>query len=157
MRPATLLVIMLLMFVGGSPSSTAGGIKTTTLAVILAAVNAELRGREPRLLGRTLAAEVLRRATTVVTVSAAIVFLALLCLSLTERQDLLALAFEVVSAFGTVGLSTGITSSLSTAGKLIVILTMFAGRVGPLTVALAVSGSSAPEVQRPAREDLPVG
>ena len=157
MRDGTLLVTMALMFIGGSPGGTAGGIKTTTLAIIAAALNAELRGHEPRLLGRGLGADIVRRAVAVATISFAGVFVALFALSLTEHHSLRSLAFEVVSAFGTTGLSTGLTPLLSNAGKLILVVTMFAGRVGPLTLALAVGLERKRALHRLPNESLPVG
>ena len=153
----SLLVLIVLMFVGGSPGSTAGGVKTTTLAVIVAAFRAEIRGGEPRLGGRTLPEGAVRRATAVMASAIAIILFAMLSLSLTEHQSFERIAFEAVSAFGTVGLSTGITPELSTPGKLVLALTMFVGRVGPLTVALAVGQAVAGRRFRPAREDLPIG
>lgn len=157
MADATLLVCMVLMFIGGSPGSTAGGIKTTTAAVIGATLAGELRGQEPRLLGRTLPAEVLRRASAVASISVAVVVIALFFLSLTEDHSFRRLAFEVVSAFSTTGLSTGITPALSAAGKLIIVLTMFIGRTGPLTLALAVGRSQKAPLHRLAHESLPIG
>jgi trk system potassium uptake protein TrkH len=157
MRPATLLVIGLLMFVGGSPVSTAGGIKTTTAAVLFAAFRGELRGREPRLMRRTVRPEILRRATSVAFASALVVLVSLLALTLTEELSFLALAFESVSAFSTTGLSTGITPELSAPGKLVLVATMFVGRLGPLTVALAVARGYKKEPYRYPGEDLPIG
>lgn len=157
MTDAALLVTMALMFVGGSPGSTAGGIKTTTVAVIGAAVRAELRGHEPHIFGRALTREVVRRAVAVLTIALVVVFAALFALSLTEEQPLRRLAFEVISAFSTTGLSTGLTPLLTPAGKVIVIATMFAGRVGPLTIALALSVERTRALHRLPTETLPVG
>ncbi len=157
MRDATLLIMCVLMFIGGSPTSTAGGIKTTTAAVIAAALRAELRARDPELLGRALPAELLRKATAVAALSLVIVLVVVLALTLTEDLPFIKLAFEAVSAFGTVGLSTGITGGLTAAGKLIVALTMFIGRVGPLTIALAVGREHERKPYRLAPEALPVG
>jgi len=153
----TLLVLIVLMFIGGSPGSTAGGIKTTTLAVIVAGFRAEIRGGDPRLGGRTLPEGAVRRATAVTASAIAIVLFAMLSLTLTEHQSFERIAFEAVSAFGTVGLSTGITPALSTPGKLVIAVTMFVGRVGPLTVALAVGQAVARRRYRLAQEDLSIG
>jgi len=157
MRDATLLVTCGLMLIGGSPSSTAGGIKTTTAAVFLAALRGELRGHEPTLAGRSLPPELLRRATAVVSLSVMIVGAVILLLTLTEDQPFIALAFEAVSAFATVGLSVGITGSLSAAGKCIIATAMFLGRVGPLTIALAVGQQRDRRPFRLAPESLPIG
>jgi trk system potassium uptake protein TrkH len=154
---AALMVTMALMFIGGSPGSTAGGVKTTTAAVLFAALRGELRGREPRLGNRAIPPETLRRAIAVVSVGILVVFGASLLLTLTEPHSFMAVAFEAVSAFATTGLSLGITPELSIPGKMVVIATMFIGRVGPLTVALAVSDrySTAPHRLPPA--ELPIG
>jgi trk system potassium uptake protein TrkH len=157
MAAATLLFSCVLMFIGGSPGSTAGGIKTTTAATLFATMRAELTGRDAVLGRRTIAVDVVRKATAVAAISAMIVLGALLLLTLTEKHDFLRLLFETCSAFGTVGLSTGITPELSTPGKLVVILTMFVGRVGPLTIALAVAAAASRARYRYASENLPIG
>lgn len=153
---ATMLVLMGLMFVGGSPGSCAGGIKTTTFAVVVATMRAELVGRDPQIGGREISAGTIRRAIAVISLSAAIVFVCTLALSVSEDLPFLAVAFESVSAFATVGLSTGITPQLGATAKLILVLTMFIGRVGPLTIALAVSRRR-PVRYRLAQEDLHIG
>lgn len=154
-----LLWTCVLMFIGGSPGSTAGGIKTTTLATLWATLRGELRGREPQLAHRAIAPEVFRRATAVAAISAGIVLASLTLMTVVEaKQDFIKLLFEVCSAFGTVGLSAGITSTLSVAGKLVIILTMFVGRCGPLTIALAVaSAEGSRQPYRLARESMPIG
>jgi trk system potassium uptake protein TrkH len=148
MRPATLLFTCFAMFVGAGPGSTAGGIKTTTLAALFAAFRGELRGEKPRLFDRTLGEAVVRRAIGVAFLSTLLVIAVVFLLLLTERHEPLALLFETVSAFSTTGMSTGITPKLSVAGKLLIIVTMLIGRVGPLTVALALSA----QARRPAHE-----
>lgn len=148
--PATLVVICFLMFVGASPGSTGGGIKTTTFAVLLAAFRGEIRGHDaPRLLDRTIPAASVRRALGVAVVSLVFQIAVMFALLLTEgdllaryRDDALGplrIVFEVMSAFATCGLSTGITAQLSVTGKLLVAATMLVGRIGPLTVALAAT------------------
>lgn len=143
MQAATLFVSCGLMIVGGSPGSTAGGIKTTTLFVLVAALRAELAGfTKPRMFGRSISAISVRRATAVAVLSIAMVsgiFLALLVLEPHATEKLL---FETVSAFATVGLSANLTPSLSTPGKLVIIGAMFVGRVGPMTLALALAARS---------------
>jgi trk system potassium uptake protein TrkH len=157
LKDATLLLLCALMFIGGSPASTAGGIKTTTAAVLYATLRGELRGREPELGGRALAPEALRKAVAVTAMSFGLLLAFILLLTLTEEQPFIRLAFEAVSAFATVGLSTGITGSLTVAGKLIITAAMFIGRVGPFTIALAVAREGGAQRYRLAREDLPVG
>ena len=157
MRDATLLLMCALMFIGGSPASTAGGIKTTTAAVVMATLRGELRGREPELGGRAIAAEALRKAIAVSALSLLIVLTVVLLLTLTEDQPFIRLVFEAVSAFATVGLSTGITASLTVAGKLIIAAAMFVGRVGPFTIALAAGDRGEAQRYRLARENLAIG
>jgi trk system potassium uptake protein TrkH len=154
---AGVLVTLALMFVGGSPGSMAGGVKTTTLAVMIATLVGELRGHEPRLAHRSLAPETIRRATAVVVASIVFVVSVTLLLSLTENARLEVLAFEAVSAFSTTGLSLGLTPQLSEAGKIVVLLTMFVGRVGPLTVALAVGRDRRPTRHKLPPEELTIG
>jgi trk system potassium uptake protein TrkH len=139
MRPATLVLTCAAMFVGACPGSTAGGIKTTTLAVLFSGLRSELSARPPHLLDRTIAQPVIRRAIGVAFLSMVIVLTGFFLLLLVEPHPPLELAFEVVSAFSTTGLSTGVTPKLSTAGKLLIICMMFIGRIGPLTLALTVS------------------
>jgi trk system potassium uptake protein TrkH len=141
LTPASQFILILLMLVGGSPGSTAGGIKTVTLAVILMTVVAALRKRgELEVFHRSIRVAVLRRAVTIVVMFVVAIVLATLALTITERSHypsehtLQDLAFEVVSAICTVGLSTGFTPALTDAGKLIIIAVMLFGRLGPLTV-----------------------
>jgi trk system potassium uptake protein TrkH len=153
----TLLWTCVLMFIGGSPGSTAGGIKTTTVATLFATLRGEMRNGEPNLGRRAIAPEVFRRASAVTAISAGIVIVSLTALTMTEEHDFMMLLFEAVSAFGTVGLSAGITAKLTTAGKLVITATMFIGRVGPLTIALAVAAAEGRSRYRLARESLPIG
>lgn len=148
MRPATLLLTAFAMFVGGDPGSTAGGIKTTTLAVLFANYRGELRGERPRIFDRRVPEAVVRRAVGVAFLSILIVVSVVFLLLLTEKHEPLKILFEVVSAFSTTGMSTGITPNLSIFGKLLVTLTMLIGRIGPLTAALALSARA----RRPAHE-----
>ena len=131
-------ILILLMFVGGSPGSTAGGIKTVTLAVVIMAAVAALRKRtEVEMFRRSVRIVVVGRAITVTLLFAAVLFAATLVLSITENGNGFAMSdimFEAASALGTVGLTTGITGSLTTAGKVIIILVMLIGRLGPLTL-----------------------
>jgi trk system potassium uptake protein TrkH len=137
---ASLFALTLLMFIGGSPASCAGGIKTTTLAIWLARVRAGLVGRsEVRLLDRSLNPDLVNRTDLLIALAifwntAGILFL-LTSQSAVPAQAI-ELIFEHVSAFGTVGLSTGITPQLTISGKLWIIATMYVGRLGPLTVAM---------------------
>ena len=141
MRLPTLLITIFFMFIGGSPGSTAGGIKTTTFGMIILKVISVVRGDDDvEFAHRRIARETINRALAIVFIAALIVVVEVLLLSITEShvtfQELL---FEAISAFGTVGLSLGITSKLTFAGKLVIITAMFFGRLGPLTIVLAIS------------------
>ncbi len=132
--------LLFLMFVGASPGSTGGGIKTTTFATLILTVRHIIR-RQPDvvLFERRLPEMQIHKAVAIFFLSMSWVLLATLLLVFTEGADLLTTLFEVVSAFGTVGLSLGLTTELSVAGRVIIILTMFLGRLGPLTIFLALA------------------
>ncbi len=156
-----LLVMILLMFIGGSPSSCAGGIKTTSLATWYAQLGAWLRGRQDvTLLGRRLAPDIVARAAMIIGLAVVWVGAGCLILAHLEPADdvthFTALFFEQVSAFGTVGLSTGITPNLSVGSKIWIILSMFAGRIGPLALAVVVSHRGSARVRFP-EERLMIG
>jgi trk system potassium uptake protein TrkH len=136
LTPASRLTLIALMFVGGSPGSMAGGLKTTTLALLVLAVLATIRGRaETESAGRAIPETLIRKAGAIAICMLALVLFSTLALCLVEREaDPFVLLFEAVSAATTTGLSLGITAQLSDPGKLIITLTMFLGRVGPLTL-----------------------
>ena len=146
---ASLVITMILMLVGGSPGSAAGGIKTTTAAIIALTAWASLRGQSQTLLGkRAVAARSVGDATTLTAITVLFVLVVSLGLQFTElgptshllhRGSFLELSFETASAFGTVGLSMGSTPGLSAAGKLLIIATMFVGRLGPLSFFTLIS------------------
>jgi potassium uptake TrkH family protein len=141
LRLATLLVVVLLMAIGGSSGSTAGGIKTSTFAVVVWASVAEMRGdAEVSVFGRRIPSDLQRQALTVVVAATGTIGTSLFVLSAlmpagTALRDML---FETVSAFGTVGLSTGLTPQLTDPAKLVVCVIMFLGRLGPLTLGAAL-------------------
>jgi trk system potassium uptake protein TrkH len=151
LQPATLLVTDILMFIGAGSASTAGGIKVTTFALLAFVMLAEVRA-EPtvHVLGRRLPATVQRQALTVALLGVGVVMAATLVLLVLTDFSLDAVLFEVISAFGTVGLTTGITGRLPAAGQLILVALMLIGRLGPITVASALALRD-----RPRRYELP--
>ena len=136
----TLVLMMFLMFIGGSSNSIAGGIKTSTLYLIIASTVATIKGREKiEIGGRFIPKTLLFRALSVFFFAASINIIGVFVLAISEpKMDIVDLAFEQISAFGTVGLSTGVTGLLSNAGKIMIIISMFLGRVGILTFAYAL-------------------
>ena len=158
-RTSSTFVTMGLMLVGGNPGSTAGGVKTTTLAVLLLAVLAAARGRaRVTAFGRTIGTETITKAAVLATLAVVTVGLVATVLVHTERALApLSVVFEAVSAFATVGLSLGITHELSDVGRGALVFLMFVGRVGLLTVALALAAAErAPSARYPI-EDVVVG
>lgn len=149
LRQATQFFIIILMFIGASPSSTGGGIKTTTFTILLGAVVSMIRGRSELVLFRyRLAQERIFKAVTITMLALFLVISVAMILSTTEDADFLSILFETTSAFGTVGLSMGITGDLSVVGKLIISFTMFAGRLGPLTLAYALGPRKGKQLYR---------
>lgn len=137
---STMFFLILLMFVGASPASTGSGIKTTTLAVMVVAVWSLVRGRrETIIFKRKIPDAIIYKAFAVAFMAAGTVILISMLLSIMEDFAFLAILFEVVSAFSTVGLSVGITQELGDPAKLLLSFTMLAGRVGPVTMALALA------------------
>ncbi len=135
-----LLFLLLLMFIGASPASTGGGVKTTTFVLLLATVKTLVKGSDEVVLyDRHVPSPLILKALSVLFVSFSIIFVLIFTISIVEHKPFLSLVFEVVSAFGTVGLSTGITPDLGNPGKLLIIITMFVGRIGPLTLLFALA------------------
>ena len=154
---ATCVLFLLLMFIGAAPNSTASGIKLSTFVVMLAATKSFLTGNLHVTLGRhSLSPAVVTRALAIATISMMTIFLAILGLSAIETTPLLNIAFEVVSAFGTVGLSRGITDQLSSFSLIIIIFVMLIGRVGPLTLGYLLTIPKKHHI-RFAHAELPVG
>ncbi|MFC4597005.1 TrkH family potassium uptake protein [Cohnella hongkongensis] len=158
LRQATQFFIVILMFIGASPGSTGGGIKTTTFAVLVGAVLAMMRGKEDVVLFRLrLAQERVYKAITVTLFCIGIVLTGTLVLATTEDASFLKILFEATSAFGTVGLSMGLTDSLSLAGKLTIIVLMFIGRLGPLTLTYALGPKPGRPLYRHAEGKIIIG
>lgn len=135
MEDSSLLLTLLLMFIGGGSASTASGIKLTTFIVIVVATLAYFRGMtEPHLFKHTIKSEIIFRSLAIAAVSSMLVFTAFFLLTITETLPFLPLLLETMSAFGTVGLSVGITGNLSPIGEWILCVVMFLGRIGPLTL-----------------------
>ncbi|MBI4200661.1 MAG: Trk family potassium uptake protein [Chloroflexi bacterium] len=158
LRDETLFLTTILMFIGGATGSTAGGVKVATLTVLILATLASVRGYEHTSgFGRRFSHRLVYRALALVTLSMTVVVLGTFILIITEDFPFRQVLFEVVSAFGTVGLTTGITPDLSVAGKLTIGVLMFVGRLGPLTVAAALAqGAREPRYQLPEGE-VPLG
>lgn len=156
---STLLLTIILMFIGASPGSTGGGIKTTTFTTLLGAVWAQIRGKEDVIFYRQrIVYETIYKALTVTVSGLFLVMFITILLTITEHgKDFLMILFEATSAFGTVGLSMGLTPELSPIGRCLIIFTMFAGRVGPLTIAFAVTMRRKPDAFRYPKGKIMIG
>jgi trk system potassium uptake protein TrkH len=150
MDNSTTVMTLALMLVGGGPSSTAGGIKVTTLIVLTLATLAFFRQQERiHIFGRSLGISEIMKVLALTAISIFLVLIGLFLTSLTYEGDFLDLLFEVCSAFGTVGLSRGATGQLDEFGRTMIILIMFVGRLGPLTVAFVLASRVKPKVGYP--------
>lgn len=140
LHSATVLMIILLMFVGASPGSTGGGIKTTTFGTLIALVVSSVRGHdEVRLFGRRIPDDIVKRSVAIIVIGFTLVLTVTMVISLSDGLPFMPVLFEATSAFGTVGLSLGITPMLTPIAKVALSFTMFAGRVGPMSLALALA------------------
>lgn len=144
------LVTIILMFIGGSPGATAGGIKTTTFGLIIAQVISVIIGKDDvELFKRRIPPEAINKALAIFSIALSLVLAATMFLSFTDSgHSFMDLLFESVSAFATVGLSLNVTPTLTIPGKLILSLTMFAGRLGPLTLIIAIASRQAKKTNR---------
>jgi trk system potassium uptake protein len=155
MREPTLVVQTVLMFIGTAPTSTGGGIKVTTLALI---VVAQVRGQDRiTLFWRTLPRPLISRALSVLAMASLLVLLSTLALMVSDGLELLPTLFEVTSAFGTVGLSLDVTPHLSTFGKVLISVVMFLGRVGPITFIVALAARQRTLQYRYPEEEIAIG
>ena len=156
---ASLFVVVALMFIGGASGSTAGGIKVNTFGILLIAILSTARGRpSAESFGRRIPHILIYRGLSVALLSIAVVFLVALGLELAAfTPTFLEVLFEAVSAVGTVGASTGITPALEEPARLILVAAMFIGRLGPLTLVLALTARSRPIAYRPAVETMRIG
>lgn len=155
LHPHSLYMMILLMFIGASPGSTGGGVKTTTFAVLLQSVTATLKGKsEVEFFERKIPSTVVVKSIAIFIISLIVVSAGVLVMMRLEPdKSFLAIFFEVTSAFGTVGLSLGITPFLTSIGKFVIIMLMFVGRVGPLTLVLAVGSRAV----MPSKVEYPEG
>ncbi len=158
MRDPTLLLQIGLMFIGTAPTSTGGGVKVTTLALLTLVVLAQARGQEEvSVFGRRVPRQLIQKALAVLSLSTLLVLTATLTLMISDGLTLLPAIFEITSAFGTVGLSMNVTPELSPFGKLLVAGVMFLGRVGPITLILALSARQKPRGYAYPQEDIAIG
>ncbi|WP_339368542.1 TrkH family potassium uptake protein [Paenibacillus elgii] len=158
MRQASQFFIIILMFIGASPGSTGGGIKTTTFTTLIGAMIAMIRGKEDIVLFHyRLGKDRILKAITLTMIALFLVIFVTMLLTTTESQSFLKLLFEVTSAFGTVGLTMGVTPELSFFGKIMISLTMFAGRLGPLTLAYALGPKAEKELYRYPEGKITIG
>jgi trk system potassium uptake protein TrkH len=155
------MILIILMFIGGSPGGTAGGIKTVTLAVIIMAIYATIRKRaEVEIFKRSIPLAIVGKALVVTSLFTLVLFSATFLMTITERHndfDFINIMFEAASALGTVGLSCGITPALTTAGKIIIIITMLIGRLGPLTLLAVLTFNIKPARYNYPTESVVVG
>lgn len=156
--PATALLTMLLMFIGANPGGTGGGIKTTTFALIISTIWATLTGnRNTIMFNRRVPPDITRRSFAIIFLSLAFLAAAIITLGSFEHFSLMELSFETFSAFSSVGLSLGITPYLSKIGKIVIMIVMFIGRVGPLALILALTiGQKEPKI-KPPKEGISIG
>jgi trk system potassium uptake protein len=158
MREPTLVVQTVLMFIGTAPTSTGGGIKVTTLALVVLVVVAQVRGQDRiTLFWRTLPRPLIARALSILALASLLVLLSTLALMISDGLALLPALFEVTSAFGTVGLSLDVTPNLSTFGKILVSVVMFLGRVGPITFVVAIAARQRTPQYRYPEEEVAIG
>lgn len=149
LRQASQFFMIILMFIGASPSSTGGGIKTTTFTILVGAVISMIRGQSDLVLFRyRMAQERIFKAVTITMLALFLVVAVAMVLSTTEDASFLSILFETTSAFGTVGLTMGLTGKLTVIGKILISFTMFAGRLGPLTLAYALGPKKGKELYR---------
>lgn len=157
MHESTLFLQIGLMFIGTAPASTGGGVKVTTLALLVLLLLAQVRGQEDvSAFGRRISRQLIQKALVVLSISALVVILATLAIMISDGLRLVPAIFEVTSAFGTVGLSMQVSQELSTFAKLVIIGVMFFGRVGPITLVLALAARKPRGYVYP-QEDIAIG
>ncbi len=146
MTNAGLFAIIVLMFIGASPGSTGGGIKTTTFGIIFLSTFAVLGSKETtNVFRKQVSLEIAKKSFAIMCLALFLVAAATQIMALTENATFMQILFEVVAAFGNAGLSTGITAGLTSIGKIVIIITMFIGRVGPWGIGLSLLGRVKPD------------
>lgn len=149
--PSVLLMMIWLMFIGASPGSTGGGVKTTTFALLFLKIRSQMKGQDhTEVWSRRITSKWVESAAMVLFLAIGVISASVVILSITETASLMDILFEEVSAFSTVGLSTGLTPNLTDIGKLVIIASMFIGRIGPITLLLSLA-----QQRRRATYDLP--
>ena len=154
LTPGSKLLTIILMFIGGSPGSTAGGIKTVTMMVLLVYVWSNLRGAKGySIFGRRFEEEAVKKASNVMLISLLMAMIAALLISLFQPLAMEDIMFEIFSAIGTVGMTTGVTRELTTGSQIVIILLMYCGRIGSMSFALSFTErKKVPPVQSPAEK-----
>ena len=154
---AGLLVVTILMFIGTSPGSTGGGVKTTTFFVLIRSITSIITNRDIGAFKRKFSNKTVFKAFLIFVTAMMVCVISTLILCITEPElEFMQILFEVVSAFSTCGLSTGVTASITPIGKLVLVSTMFIGRIGPLTAVTLLAVSPPPSVSRP-EESISIG
>lgn len=155
---ATSLLLIVLMFIGASPGSTGGGVKTTTFAVLVLSIWSLIRGRDDvEIFNRSIPQSVIKRVIALVGIALSILITLIIVLCISEDAPFEDILFEAFSAFGTVGLSRGLTPHLTDIGKIMIILLMYLGRVGPLTIAFALSERKRKTYYHYTKEEIAIG
>lgn len=141
-RPASCMIYLLFMFIGGSPAGTAGGVKTVTFVLMACSVIANIKGKNRVcIMKRTISDAAIKRCVAIICFSFSIFCCLSTAMLILYPNDILAVLYEVSSAIGTVGLSRGLTGSLNSIGKIIIIIAMYLGRIGPISLALAFNSN----------------
>lgn len=157
-RPATIFISYVLMFIGASPGSTGGGVKTTTFAILIFYVIGVLRKKEYiEMFNRRIDWEIMNKALAIIVIALAYIATIITIILAIEDLPLEKVIYEAISAFGTVGLSMGLTTKLGFVSRVIIIITMFIGRLGPLTIALAFTEDKKKTSLKFPKEDILVG
>jgi len=158
MQSSSLFILICLMFIGASPGGTGGGIKTTTFGILIITLKTLLKGdKDVTFYKRRVPSEVVNKAFEIGLIAIMLVIVDLVIMTFTEKATFLQIFFEIVSGFGNVGLSTGITPNLTNVGKLVIIVTMFIGRVGPLAIGFSMIGKPRKSAYRYQQEAVFVG